>query len=94
MKRFTERYKKNVYDIDILDLLKRHNCLGNYRISDLKKSKNTLNGYILYRDEYIYDDYMDESMRKYTQYLSENLRDVVGKNIFYNIVNGKITIQI
>ena len=37
---------------------------------------------------------MDDTIRDFTKVLSENLRDVVGKNVYYDIDKGKIIFQI
>tara|TARA_B100000427_G_scaffold310220_1_gene299880 strand:- start:422 stop:679 length:258 start_codon:yes stop_codon:yes gene_type:complete len=35
-------------------------------------------------------NYMDDYIRRFTKDLSENLREYVGKNVFYDIINGKL----
>jgi len=92
--RFKERYTKKINHINLLELLSDKNSIGHYNILDVAKRNNTIVGYLFYNNKRLYCNYMDRYMRKFTQILSEDLRDIMGKNIFYNIVDGVITFQI
>ena len=92
--KFRERYHKNINDVSLLNYLREFNTYKNYSINNIKKINNTLVGDIKYYNRSTNKNYMDETIRDFTKVLSEELRDVAGKNIYYDIDKGKIIFQI
>ena len=92
--KFRERYHKNINDVCLLNYLREFNTYKNYSINNIKKINNTLVGDLMYYDRFTNKNYMDNTIRDFTKVLSEELRDVVGKNIYYDIDKGKIIFQI
>ena len=92
--KFRKRYYKNVKDINLFNYLREFNTFHNYSIDNLEKINNTLVGDIKYYNRFTNKNYMDASIRDFTKVLSDELRDVVGKNIFYDINYGIIIIYI
>ena len=66
----------------------------NFKITKLKRVDNTVSGIILYNNVRIHIDYMDHSIRKFTNILSLDLRDFYDKNVYYDIIDGEIVFQV
>jgi hypothetical protein len=65
-----------------------------FKITGLKRVKNTVRGIILFNNRRIHVDYMNDFLRKFTHTLSLDLRDVYEKNVYYDIIDGEIIIHI
>jgi hypothetical protein len=84
--------KKLQYETyNLYDILKKYYYSG-YTFNNIKIEQNNITAYIRQYDKFINNNYMDNILRNFTKILSEDLRDFCGKNIYYDIVDGKIII--
>ena len=80
--------------MDIYSYLIKYNVFNNYSVHYLTKIDNTIVGIIYYKKNRSHINYMDSDIRKFTKILSNDFKDISGKNVFYDIDRGVITIQI
>ena len=78
--------------IEFLD----NNSIRDYSIDKITRNGNKISGIILYNNKLINLNYMEKnkSTRDYTNELSLTLSDIMGKNVYYDIVKGNIIIII
>jgi hypothetical protein len=88
---FKKRTSPN--NIDLINYLKNFNY-RNIKICNLRYIEHTLTGDILKNNRIYRIDYMNTTIRDFTKVLSEELRDINNKNIYYNIKSGVITVFI
>ena len=89
-----KRSEKVTSPIDLLSHIIVYNEIGNYSLEDITGDKYCLYCNICYKNKYIFNDYMDKSIRNFTNDLSESLRDIMGKNVFYDIIMGQMCIHV
>tara|TARA_A100001035_G_C27596448_1_gene414432 strand:+ start:278 stop:577 length:300 start_codon:yes stop_codon:yes gene_type:complete len=95
---FKNRYNKNL-KIDnlsktVLNFINTYNTYYNYTIKNIKLEDNLIIADLYYNDKISYFEYMDDEIRYFTKIFSEELRDYIGSNIYYDIIEGIIIMHV
>ena len=91
---------KRIFDINtnisnlVLKFLINYSNFKDYTIDNISTCSNYIEGYIYYNNKIINSNYMDNNIAEYTNYLAINLSNFINKNIFFDIILGKIYIYI
>tara|TARA_B100000989_G_C19305928_1_gene370458 strand:- start:219 stop:533 length:315 start_codon:yes stop_codon:yes gene_type:complete len=84
----------------IYNFLNNNSDFENFKINEIKFINNISNepilieGKLYYKKKRIYNDYLDNFLLDYNNYLALNLSDINNKNIYFNIINGEILVTI
>lgn len=95
---FKNRYNKNLnidnFTKSVFNFIKTYNTYYNYAIKNIKIKDNLIIAELHYHNKISNFDYMDNKIRDFTKVLSEELRDNIGSNVYYDIINGIIYIHV
>lgn len=90
-------YNKNNRE-KIFEFLVCYSYFKKFKIDNIKyiteNNINFIEAKIYYENKRIFNNFMDIFLNEYTNYLTVNLYNILHKNVYYNIINGKIKIII
>lgn len=96
-KQYNDKHK---IDKLLYNFLNNNSDFDNFKINEIKFIYNISNdpilieGKLYYQKKRIYNDYLDQFLLDYNNYLALNLSNINNKNIYFDIIDGKIIVTI